>query len=766
MGQVSIAVPPSVRRHLNGANASVVVGVVAAVAAVVPVGPLAQSASMVGLIVLVGAVVASRLALSTATLTQRLAICLGLGFLGFLVVTALLGAVLPHLHVARPLSRWPLVVAWCAIDAGLLVWLARAGQDPVRTLLRGGRARDAWWAAVLGIPPLLALVGVDLVNAGRGVALADVVGALVVVMALAAVVLPAASWCPPRILLLSSALLTATWQGTFRGGWLAGFDVQHEFYIGTLAINQGQFPLHHYVDPYGGMLSLTVWPAALHALTGITLRTTLGLVPPVFLALALLVTWSALRDRLSARVAAALCALFVVGSSPILQELPQVTRQCPALFSFSLLVLAIVPGRLSVGTARALAVASGVGIALTHYSTAYLAAGAVIVGCALASLVKEPKASRILTVPVSAVIVGAAAVWGGFVAKTGTSISQIAHSIRTDGFQLLPGTGSILSRWLSGASVSQLVNANVIFNEDVSLRTGRYSFMHVVPQALGYQLVNAPAPTSQGVRVLGPLLSAGSTTVSQLLLLASLVSVVCCVWWCVRRNRALAGVAGIGLFFVAAAGLARFSQTLGVDFGPSRVEAQAYLIFAVTAAVVCSSDVVTSRVSRLVATVRRRQLGTLVVGIAVGLGVLTSTGLVALLEVHQQLPAPYSTTGEQVARLLAPQDLTAARWLAANRSPRGFVQADRIGVLALDDFGFNDRANFFSSLDPYIVDNASWLYAYRTNVVLGTARGGNNAHTGVFRFPSGYFSSMRPTLYTSGTDLVYGSVPKALATGS
>ena len=95
------------------------------------------------------------------------------------------------------------------------------------------------------MPPLLALVGMALVNASRGVELADVVGGLAVAMALAAVVLPTASWTPPRILLLASALLTATWQGTFRGGWLAGYDVQHEFYIGTLAINQAQFPLQH-----------------------------------------------------------------------------------------------------------------------------------------------------------------------------------------------------------------------------------------------------------------------------------------------------------------------------------------------------------------------------------------------------------------------------------------------------------------------------------------------------------------------------------------
>ena len=766
MGHVSASVTTSARRQLAGSNVSVVLGVLAAFAALVPVGPPAQCASVVGLIVLVGAVAASRLELSSASPAQRISICLGLGFLTFLVVTGVVSAVLPHLDVARTLSRWPLVVVWCVLDVGVLAWLVRTGDDPVRSVLQGIRASDAGWAAVLGVPPLLALFAVNLLNAGRGVVPADIVGALVVVMALAAVVVPQKSWCPPRILLLGSALLTATWQGTFRGGWLAGFDVQHEFYVGTLAINQAQFPLHHYVDPYGGMLSLTVWPAALHALTGMTLRTTLGLVPSVFLALALLVTWSALRDRLSPRVAASLCALFVVGSSPLLQELPQVTRQCYALFFFSLLVLAIVPGRLATPTARTLAIASGVGLALTHYSSAYLAAGGVIVGCALTYLVRTPRASRILNWQVSTAIVGAAVVWGGFVARTGASIKQIVTSIRTDGFQLLPGTGSIVSRWLGGASVSKLVNANVIYNADVNLRLGQYRFMKVVPQALGVQLVNAPAPSSHGVKIVSPVLLAGSNTVSQLLLLASLVSVALCLWWCWRRDRALAAVGGVALFFLGAAGLSRFSQTVGVDFGPSRVEVQAYLIFVVIVAIVASTDAVTSRAARLLATLRRRQLAIGVVAVAVGVAVLTSTGLAALFEVHQQLPDAYSSTGEQAQRLLSPADLNAAKWVAANRSSQYMVQADRVGELALDDYGFNDRRNFFASVDPIIVDNASWIFAYRSNVVLGTARGGNNARLGVFLFPAAYFASMRPTLYTSGTDVVYGSVPKALASGS
>jgi hypothetical protein len=87
------------------------------------------------------------------------------------------------------------------------------------------------------------------------------------------------------------------------------------------------------------------------------------------------------------------------------------------------------------------------------------------------------------------------------------------------------------------------------------------------------------------------------------------------------------------------------------------------------------------------------------------------------------------------------------------------VQSDRFGQLALDIYGFNDRRDFISSVDPIIVDNPSWVFAYRTNLVYGSARGGNNAQTGVFRFPWAYFTSTRSILYVTPTDVVFGNVP-------
>ncbi len=110
--------------------------------------------------------------------------------------------------------------------------------------------------------------------------------------------------------------------------------------------------------------------------------------------------------------------------------------------------------------------------------------------------------------------------------------------------------------------------------------------------------------------------------------------------------------------------------------------------------------------------------------------------------------------------MLTPTDLLAARWLASNQSVNGFVQADRFGQLGLDVYGYNDRRLFIPSADPVLVNSPSWLLAYHTNVVDGSARGGNNAHVGVFRFPITYYAQTRSVLYVSNEALVFGPTPK------
>lgn len=738
-------------------NLSVVLAVVTAVAILLPPTPLAQLVGGVGTVTCVGALALSWRRAGDVPMAQRLAIGIGAGFLGFLMVGALLGSVLSLVGVTRPLSRLPLSVCWVVLLSGLAAFEGRRGTDPVRASLEGVTRRHAVWLLVLSVPPMLALWGAVTLDTSGSASLAIVTATLVVVMALLAIAKPIRRLAVPRAMLLVSAFVTAALQGPLRGGWLAGVDTQHEFYIGSVAIREAAFPLTHFLDPYGGMLSLTVLPTELNSLFGLNLRTTMVLLPSLFLGCCMLAVWSTLRERCAASLAAFLSCVFVVGSIPLLQELPVITRQCYALFFFTLIVLGLTSKSMRPSQARFAVVIGGIGVAVTHYSTAYLAAGAVICGYLLSLAVREARERRVLTLPVTVAVAGFAVAWGGLVARTGSSIGQVLSAIRADGFDFLPGSGGLISRWLNAASINRLVSAGVIRAQDLTLLRHSYRWMTVSPSAFNVHLVNDPAPTAGGVPAVGSLLSVSSTLVAELTLLLAAVVVVVTVFLAVtKRRKELASLAGFALFLAVFAAVSRFSQTLGVDFAPSRVQAQAYLAFVVVVGVVLEGHPVLGWLRARAASQRRVLLAC---GLVIaGLAVATSTELVNLAERGAQLPSNLSMTGEQAQRLISPEDVEVAAWLKANRPAPLLVQADRFGQLALDIEGYNDRRDFVSSVDPVIVAIHSWVFAYHTNLA-GSARGGNNAEVGVFKFPLRFYTSTRSILYVTSTDAVFGDVP-------
>lgn len=736
-------------------NTTVLLAALTVISIVVPPDPLAQATATIGIVVLTGTLLGRRLSASVP-LCQRLVIDIGLGFLCVVGVGALFGYLLPKVGIAHPLSRGPLLVIWAILLVAIAASSELRHDDHVRKAFCGMRRRDVAWAAVLSLPPILALVGVDRIDVAAQPQFAIFVGVIVVALVACAILLPTTRYGPPRLLLLVSAIVTAAWQQPFLGGWLSGSDIQHEYYVASLAVQQAAFPLHYSGDPYGGMLSLTVWPAMLHAITGMSLRDVLGLPPSILLALCVAVTWCTLRERLGPRLSAVLCTLFIVGSEPMLRTLPSETRQCYALFFFALLVMAVTSRRISNRTAQLVAAAAGVGVAVTHYSSAYLTAGAVVIGCVLTLALRTEKGARVLTVPVTAVIVGAAGIWGGFIAKTGSSLSELASSIRADGFNLLPSGGSVFTRWLKAASTSQLVNAKVIKAQDEHLRTTKYGFMEVTSRAAHVPFVNLAAPTAKAVPAIGAFLSVSGPLIAELIVVAAFASVVC-ILWRTRVDRTLAALLGLAVFGLVASALSRLSQTIAVDFSPPRVQVQMYLIFVVTLGVAIEWSVSTSRSKPLRVWIDRHLQVCVAVGAVVAcLALSTALQLDNLVEAKAQLPAEYSAVGEQSQRIPTPQDLLAARWVAANRTPGDLVQADLFAQLALWNFGYATRHDFVASVDPIIIDNRSWVFADATNVRIGTARGGDNAEEGVFNFPLAYLASTRSILYVSPTDTVFG----------
>ena len=718
-----------------------------AVSVVVPADPGAQLISTVGLVLLPGMVLESLIMPSALPELRKLLIAAGVGITTFCLVGAIAGAVGPLLGIERPLGRLPLLVLWLVILTLLWSVAVRRRLDPVGSAASALSCRDHCWVLALALPPCVALVGATRLNATGSNSIAIVATALGLGLVFATVALGQRVRESAQAALLASAVVTLVWQLPTRGGWLWGSDIQHEYSVAAATVASGRFPLPHSPDPYAGMLTLTVLPAQLHFLNAMQLRTIFVLLPGVMLAACAVTALTTMRRIAGPSYASFLAAVMVIGSASFLTELPTLLRQCVALFLFALVVQLIAQPTASINRVRFVTVIVGIGLAVSHYTTAYLGAAAVLVAWLLGVALRSERSRRVITAPVAALFAGSAITWGIFVAHTSLNLAQVANSIRLSGLQILPGGGDLLTRWIEGTAFGKSVSATHIRALDIAALRKRYDWMRVDPRASSVHLMNSVTSDSHGVSILGPIVQGGETIVREALLLAVIVAVA----WIVSRalkQRVRVELLGLALFFLICTALFRISGTLALEFNPERSEIQAYLVFVVVLAYLLQYLRV-----RLppVAPSFLAVLATLQVAFAFGLG--------SYVIADSDFPATLTATGNQINLFaVTPADRNAASWLLRH-SGTGVIQADPYSALALADVDGGYRKNVILTVDPIVVDDSAWVFATSANVLSHTARAAVGADSGSFVFPSGYFGRTRSILYVSGSDIIYGSDP-------
>ena len=739
------AQPERTRRN-PGVGTTTALFVVAA-SIVVPTDPAAQLISTVGLIFLPGMVLTSLIIPSGLTGLRRLLVSAGVGLTIFCLVGAVAGALGPSFGVAHPLSRTPLMVLWLVILGAVATVAHTRRLDPVGETFSHLPRHAYGWSAALAIPPCVALAGATQLNATGSNDIAIVATVLGLSLILASVALSDRVGAPAQAALLGSGVITLVWQLPTRGGWLWGWDIQHEFSVAMATITSGKFPLPHNHDSYAGMLSLTVLPAQLHFLNGMQLRSILVLLPGIMLAACAVTTLVTIRRIAGPTYSAFLVALLVVGAASFLTELPALMRQSIALFPFTLLILLVADPPARIRRVRVLAIVLGIGLAVSHYSTAYLTIGAVLTGWLLGVALRTDRSRRVLTAGATAGITGAGLIWGLLVADTGPRLRQVAHAIRYSGLNLLPGSGSFLSRWLRGAGIGQSISPSQIRALDGTARVHGYAWMTVDPRANAVRLATIATPGSHGVSVLGPIVQNVTATLKQLILLFVVVAVLWGIWRVIKRREHVE-VVGLALFGGFMSAVARTSGTLALEFNTDRVEAQMYLVFIVVAAYL---------VHNLRARVRR--IAPVFLGILATFQVALAFGVGGYAVANSNLPVALAASGTQIQQLaVTPADKDAAFWISHFAGNR-VIQADPYSTLALNDFGGADRKNTIATVDPIVVDNSAWVLATTANVTDHTARAAIGSSSGSFVFPGEYFSSTRAILYVSRTDIVFGADP-------
>ena len=656
----------------------------------------------------------------------------------------------PLVGLAQPLRAGPLLVGFELACLALLASSRHAPPNvaiPWRSLERF--IRDAWPLVL----PLLAAAGALRLNNGHGNGLA--------VVALCACILTllwafAGASRLNEILLaviLYSVALAMLCSFTLRGDLVDGFDIATEYHILQQTVLTGVWHTSHPGDAYGAMLSVTVLPAEVHALSGVPALLVINLVYPVIYALFPMAIFNLAR-RLVSRRWAFLASVFVLGQY-YFAEIAGFARTEIAFVIFVALIAALLDNHMRRHSQWVFVALLGIALAISHYSTTYVTITILGLSLALqwiASWFRDvPRISGAVAVGFVACLTGAF-VWYGPVTHSPSNLAQFVHSMKTQGLDVLPnrvhGEG-LLSAYLHGN-----VKAPIQARQYATLVHAEYSATvpYVTPMAdagsAQYALQDQAPPTAAVRWPLGyNALSLGDLMIIQFAYLPAGIGAVALA----LRRRVPVIARQFGLLTLATLillAVVRFSGTIAVAYGQERALVQGMAFFAIT---------MSWSMQGLAGQRGRRETAVIAVttaSLAVIL-IVSSYLMGALIGGEPSSSVSLANSGENYEMYYMTQpELASARWLGEFYKPKQLVYADEYAQLPLIAM-IGVPNGLTLDITPLTLNRHAWVYASRTNVVDEQAFSLFKYHLASYRFPSSFLDANFDVVYTDGSSEVY-----------
>lgn len=654
----------------------------------------------------------------------------------------------PLMGISAPLRTAPLLIA---LEVVCVVLLACSLNAPPETEIPWSSLPQPAGLAWPLLIPLLSAAGALRLNSGHSNHVAMIAVVVVIIALLAGFLL--APWCENSLLLVIvfAAALGMMWSFSLRGDLVYGFDISNEYYSLNQTVTAGVWHVSHPNDAYGAMLSVTVLPAELHALSGVSALLTLKVVYPLIGALFPVGVFCLARRVLAGRWAFMAAAL-VVMQETFFQELPALARQEVAMLLFAALILAVLDRSQSLRTRWTFVCLLSLGMVVSHYSTAYMAIPLLAIAAALQWL-----ASWIRPVPritgavllACVVSVAGATVWYGSLTDSSSNVSQFVQAAQGQGIDLLPNQGgNLLTTYLQGESEQEMTPAQYQ-NYISSFYKTNDKFITPLPDASEpqYALKSVADPTPPVTWNMGAqALNLFDLLIQQLLnLLAGVGALVMVVFRrkvsVIARQIGLLGLAGMAILL-----LVRISGTIAAEYNPQRAFLQALIVLAICICWIFQ---------RLGARWKQTRAAILIVCAAsVGLFMVGSSGIAgAVLGGGTASNLANSYDDYQQFVMTAPE-IAAAAWVNEKAPIGQLIYADHYAELRMNTVAGN-RTGVFDAITPETLDQHAWVYADRTNVVDNIVHSLTGTINATYAFPKSFLNSNFNVVYTNGTSEVF-----------
>jgi uncharacterized membrane protein len=648
----------------------------------------------------------------------------------------------PLLGISKPLHGTTTALFTLALS--LVLWLLgirapTAARFPWRSALE----RPSLLAPL--VLPVLAGAGAQLLTNGHG-ALSARAAAVLTVGAFGFCLLFAHRLSRAQVgTLLFACSLAAEWAFSIRSQEVLGFDISTEIHLAQSVQAAGIWhPAHN--NAYGAMLSITVLPSTLAALTGCSPLIAFKVLYPVLAAL-IPVSVFLIGERIMPRRFAVGAAALLVAQNYFFETLPQLARQEIALVFFAALVFALLDQRMCLAVRLRVVVAAAAGLVVCHYSSTYLAVplvvGAIVVQVAISRFRTLPAVAAAL-VCTAATLVAGAALWYGPITDSTGNLTSFTANVDKGGLEVLPNQhGNFILSYLSGNELNS-VSGRRFEQLAVESYHGK-TYIHPLPAATQPQFASRTAtlPVPKGrLTSLADAVQALATLLGELLLAFGVIGALMMAFGRYRRHTTrMVGI--LALATVPMLVLIRFSGTLAEAYNQQRALLQSLMLLALPAAWLAE---------RIGHRLRRRGPAVAAAAIA-GLSLLFASQLgVTDMIFGGADSVNLSQHGEDFERFyMTPAELAGAAWASAESSHQ-LLYADRYGQLRL--FASTGRVAF-TNLTPATIDRHAWVYGDRTNVVLGRARGEIGDSDSTYDWPATFLRTYFNTVYTDGDSKVF-----------
>lgn len=657
-------------------------------------------------------------------------------------------------------------------------WITWAGvRGEALGLAAGARTTPAAAVAVLlGCSAVvLSIIGARALNAGNGGGIAALG------MACAACALAVAAGIARRhpqaaamaVYLLGLAVLLAT---SLRGAGVTGHDIKLEYRVLAQTLDLGYWRPRASFAAYNSCLSITLLPAFLTRLLGIAPLDVFRVCFQVIFAMVPVGVIVVARRWVPIRYAVLGAGLFVAFPG-FVNDMPMLNRQEIALIFFTVLVLHVQRLREVRGRRVLLLVILPVALAVSHYSTAYVAVALLLTAWLLRQvrrlLAREaglPSTHRILGVTGAALLV-----WTIGWAVVTESASPLGHNLRdardTVALRVGLAQGEARTAAPAGPEGSSDVAAFAVYvarlrpdlPPDALLSRAARCRPQILPSdlppdtALGKGLRLAGLSTGTFNRALrsasAVLFEAGAILGAVLLLVRE---------WRrrARRGRVPAVLAELVVAALALLMLPVVAPGLSETYGPQRLYQQLFLVLApaVLVGLIAVTQWPVSLVNRWGGTARRARgaspAGPVTSTAIVVVCLLSTSGLVPTLTGGYPQQLNLSNAGPVFTAFYASdEDVTMASWIRDNLPASAVLSADSRDALNVRALTHLDPRN---DLVPSVVTPDSYLLVRTMGGDVATAVAILYGRVVSYTFPLECVTADRRLLHVAGDHQLYG----------